>query len=328
MALNKLLWLASRVLVVAVVCRDMARVLREFAVQLRIGQRLYEEALARKQALEANPAPTLGVGLLPGHPARLDTQIAEAEADMAQARARVESANAAAAEQVQRLTAQLPDLASEPSPNRNTGWSASEVGHTVLDVFGLVPLVGEPADAANAAWYAAEGEYTNAALSAAAMVPFVGWAATGGKLGIKGVTLARSADDVRAFAKKRHSLVPEDATREPFHNDRYPGEAYKWTDPKTGKTVRYEAHGRDPTRSVEENAGRGPTYGMKVGNHYLDAQGNRYTMNSLNDRSSAFNPEAPNATHIPYPKGEPPPGHFRFVAPNPAGLAGPDGDQR
>jgi hypothetical protein len=57
----------------------------------------------------------------------------------------------------------------------------SSIGHGVLDVVGLVPVVGEPADAANAAWYTAEGDYTNAALSAAAMVPIAGWTATGGK---------------------------------------------------------------------------------------------------------------------------------------------------
>jgi len=50
----------------------------------------------------------------------------------------------------------------------------------------MVPVFGEAADLANAGWYAAEGDYKNAALSTVAAVPFVGWGATATKLGIKG----------------------------------------------------------------------------------------------------------------------------------------------
>ena len=57
----------------------------------------------------------------------------------------------------------------------------SDIGHGVLDVLGLVPALGEPADAVNGAWYLAEGDSTNAAISAAALIPFAGWGATGGK---------------------------------------------------------------------------------------------------------------------------------------------------
>lgn len=64
---------------------------------------------------------------------------------------------------------------------------ANKLGHGALDILGLIPGIGEFADGANAAWYGAEGDYANAALSAAAMVPFAGWAATGAKLGMKAV---------------------------------------------------------------------------------------------------------------------------------------------
>jgi hypothetical protein len=40
----------------------------------------------------------------------------------------------------------------------------------------------------NAAWYTAEGDYANAALSAAATIPLFGTAATLGKLTAKGAT--------------------------------------------------------------------------------------------------------------------------------------------
>lgn len=58
---------------------------------------------------------------------------------------------------------------------------------TWLDVAGLFPGVGEPFDALNAAIYLTRGQYTNAALSAAAVIPFAGWAATTSKWARKGV---------------------------------------------------------------------------------------------------------------------------------------------
>ena len=77
------------------------------------------------------------------------------------------------------------------------GGLLSSIGHGLLDVAGLVPVVGEAADLANAAWYTAEGDYTMAALSAAAAIPFAGWAATGAKGVIKG---ARAAETIAPTA--------------------------------------------------------------------------------------------------------------------------------
>jgi RHS repeat-associated protein len=53
---------------------------------------------------------------------------------------------------------------------------------TVLDVAGLVPGFGELADGANALIYLGRGDNTNAALSGAAMIPFIGWGATTAKV--------------------------------------------------------------------------------------------------------------------------------------------------
>lgn len=209
---------------------------------------------------------------------------------------------------------------------------AGSVGHTALDVVGLVPIVGEVADGVNALWYLAEGDYTNAALSGAAMVPFAGWVATGGKLGVKAVRGVRSVDDARTWvtgARPRPSMVPSHADRLPFTNPKFPvGERYEWTDAATGKKVRYDAHGRDPEVPATQNAGQGPIYRMRVGKHYLDSHGDPHTKNSVNPDSPAFNPQAANDTHIPYPKGQLPPDQHpkRVAAPNPAGFAGPDDD--
>ncbi len=74
--------------------------------------------------------------------------------------------------------------------------SFSDIGHTVLDVAGMVPVIGEAADLANAAWYLAEGDKTNAALSAAGAIPFLGNGATAAKWGKKAYNAAEVATDV------------------------------------------------------------------------------------------------------------------------------------
>lgn len=63
--------------------------------------------------------------------------------------------------------------------------SASEWVHAGLDLAGFIPGVGEIADGLNALIYLAEGDYMNAAISAAGMIPFAGSAATGGRLAAK-----------------------------------------------------------------------------------------------------------------------------------------------
>ena len=73
--------------------------------------------------------------------------------------------------------------------------SISDIGHTVLDVAGMVPVVGEAADLANAGWYAAEGDFANAALSGAAAIPFAGNVATGAKWVKRGVEVADHVSD-------------------------------------------------------------------------------------------------------------------------------------
>ncbi len=63
--------------------------------------------------------------------------------------------------------------------------NALGVTQTSLDLLGLVPGFGEPADGINALIYASQGDEVNAGLSAAGMIPFLGWGATGGKIGGK-----------------------------------------------------------------------------------------------------------------------------------------------
>lgn len=63
--------------------------------------------------------------------------------------------------------------------------------HTVLDVVGMIPVLGEVADSANAAIYLTEGRYGEAALSAASMIPLAGNAVGAAKLSKRAVKLAK-----------------------------------------------------------------------------------------------------------------------------------------
>lgn len=62
----------------------------------------------------------------------------------------------------------------------------------VLDIAGLIPVVGEVADGVNGVIYSARGDALNATLSFSAMIPIAGWASTGGKLAKKGSDLYQS----------------------------------------------------------------------------------------------------------------------------------------
>ncbi|MFG2999081.1 SpvB/TcaC N-terminal domain-containing protein [Streptomyces sp. NPDC048340] len=77
------------------------------------------------------------------------------------------------------------------------------IGHTTLDVVGMVPVVGEVADLGNAGWYAAEGDYGNATLSAASAIPGLGYMANAAKFGnraIDAVQTAKNADNAADLA--------------------------------------------------------------------------------------------------------------------------------
>jgi RHS repeat-associated protein len=57
--------------------------------------------------------------------------------------------------------------------------------HSLLDIAGMIPGIGMAFDAANGVWYASEGDWTNAAFSAAAFIPLVGDISEAGRLGYK-----------------------------------------------------------------------------------------------------------------------------------------------
>ena len=81
----------------------------------------------------------------------------------------------------------------------------SDIVHGVLDVAGFIPVVGAVADVANAAIYAAEGDWGNAALSAVSAIPVVGDAA--GAAGIS-AKLAVKEDGRKGNPKKFARMAP------------------------------------------------------------------------------------------------------------------------
>lgn len=87
-----------------------------------------------------------------------------------------------------------------------------------LDVVGLIPGLGEIADGLNCVICLARGDYAGAALSAAAMIPFAGWAATGAKVGRKVVKAADKAADAAKLAKKAKKLKMEQVLRAKVKN--------------------------------------------------------------------------------------------------------------
>lgn len=165
------------------------------------------------------------------------------------------------------------------------GWF-SDIGHLVLDGLGLVPVVGEPADAINGIWYYAQGNVIDGSLSMAAVIPGLGWAATGGKWTRKGLKLTEAGsklltrdgkviDDLEQFSllAKADNIEPgvfkfddlEDLNR--AANMPHPGVTYQykgmsWTTDELGRVNKVDGSlslgsgGRDP--KLQGEIGKGP----------------------------------------------------------------------
>lgn len=86
----------------------------------------------------------------------------------------------------------------------------SPIGHGALDVAGLVPGFGEPADLLNGLWYTAEGNYIDAGLSYASAIPIAGYGAStakGARYVDKAVDAVDAATDTVKAAEKTKDAV-------------------------------------------------------------------------------------------------------------------------
>ncbi len=86
---------------------------------------------------------------------------------------------------------------------------ASRIGHTALDGVGMVPVVGTVSEGINAGWYAAQGDYGDAALAGVSAIPIAGDFADGARLAKDGVELAHDGIDA-VRAEKTASTVAKD----------------------------------------------------------------------------------------------------------------------
>lgn len=86
-----------------------------------------------------------------------------------------------------------PDVESETPAEGVTGEQVLDGLQLGLDIVGLVPVVGEIADVANAGISLARGDYAGAALSLLSAIPFVGYVGTAGKVGRHGAKAAAEA---------------------------------------------------------------------------------------------------------------------------------------
>lgn len=104
-------------------------------------------------------------------------------------------------------------------PGEQQGWWkswGSAVTHGVLDVVGMIPVVGEPANLIGAGIYALEGDYVSAGMDLAAMWPAGGQVATAAKYGRKAgqeivEQAAKKTDDIAEAAAKRSDDAAEAA---------------------------------------------------------------------------------------------------------------------
>lgn len=84
--------------------------------------------------------------------------------------------------------------------------TAKDVVHIGLDLFGLVPVLGEAADLINGVIYTIEGDGFNASLSYAGAIPIVGWVGPTTRHGLK---IINSASELHSKVKLVWSVTPE-----------------------------------------------------------------------------------------------------------------------
>jgi hypothetical protein len=150
---------------------------------------------------------------------------------------------------------------------RSTGFGdwLKDNAHGVLDVAGFIPGVGAVADIANAGLYAAEGDYANAALSAAAAVPGIGDAAAAAKLANRGVQAVRAANRGARATERATSAaraIPPRPSRPPAPRPASPSRATRPSGERSlsSESRRHSAAPRptSPSRSRRPESGTPP----------------------------------------------------------------------
>lgn len=115
-----------------------------------------------------------------------------------------------------------------PNQTKTHNVSDSQMAHGVLAVAGMIPVIGEPADALDAILYAVEGDWVNATIALSGTVPVVG-TGSGAKrlLGLSAKTCSFSGAT---------PVLMADGTKTPIQ-DIKPGDKVIATDPESGERL-------------------------------------------------------------------------------------------
>ena len=90
-----------------------------------------------------------------------------------------------------------------------------DVVQGILDLAGMIPVIGEPIDAINGCIYLVRGKYADAAFSFVGLIPIVGIAATGGRViknAAKGIKLFEGSQSALKLGKDVIKVVDETKT--------------------------------------------------------------------------------------------------------------------
>jgi len=102
---------------------------------------------------------------------------------------------------------EIGSISNNESKDEDDGWGFWDTIQTGLDVIGMIPVVGEVADLANAGISVARGDYEGAALSMAAMVPFAGSTIGAAKLTQKLDKVLDQIDNASALKNARRAQL-------------------------------------------------------------------------------------------------------------------------
>ena len=158
----------------------------------------------------------------------------------------------------------------EPLEEEKGFWSsafsavASLDVHDALDAVGMVPGLGIAADLSNAALYAYEKDYTNAAISLAAASPIGGQAATAAKHATKAAAKAKAKKEAAEAAAKKADAPPPSKPPKKDKDSEEPKEG----DGKDGGYV--EKSKKKPKKLREQYLGRTPSKKSRTGREVQD----------------------------------------------------------
>lgn len=165
------------------------------------------------------------------------------------------------------------EVESETPAEDDTGDKILDGLQLGLDVVGLIPVVGEIADLANAGISLARGDVAGALLSLASAIPFAGWLGTAGKVGRRGAQAAaeasaKAAKEAAARAAKKEAA---DKAAKEAAQKRAKEAAEKKASGAKGKGKKK----KDPCAAIQDGV---PGDGYRGGRHSsIRKGGNSYT---------------------------------------------------